>query len=645
MSQESETVQLEFLEAQKQAIEEQLRQARQSAKQAEQEAKQAAKQAEQEAKKAARQAEKQAEKEARQAEKEAEKAAKQAAKQAEKASFLEALKANPRPDVNNWYTHIRYIAPEFEKAKFDDTDRKAFARFKYTFNPADHTAMVLVQTGKADWSCIQLGSGASEEIARVCANALSFKDEFHTLAEEVEAATTGKLNELFEKFGTTKNANATQDMLIKSVLSRVPHTMLRAYSVGVTVSNETYQPDPEKPDERKFARPQGARFVAGEKMTEKDIYDHLVENASLLMRHPDMCVPMPKLYSNDPDEPALLHLDLDTLIKPGECPSWDFYFSSRYTPEEAKVVRVFIFCVIYAKNKTRQMLYILDVDGFSGKSLIINVITRVLGKKYVQAAQKDTFNNQFSLAKVWDKILVSISDNKNPQLLRSEKLHMMTGGDQAEIERKGKDSFTARLQMKVIASGNTRLEIDPDATHERTRLIVVKPHPNEEVLKQIALLDKDGNVVYSRSGRPQLLGDPSFEDKLYNEFGAMLAKAREEYKELCPTDGNIILPESMEDEIDNCSADYLDIVNSEIDKYVTFGKDLQSSPEEMNKLYDNQILADFEQHKKRFTYEDFIAHLSKRHGIVKKTVRMPDGTFPKKYIGCAIKEISMEKIF
>lgn len=605
MNQESETEQLEDLEAQRQAIEDKIRQAKKAEKQE----------------------------------------AKKAAKQAEKASLIKAIKENPRPDVNNWYTHIRYIAPEFEKAKFSSVDRKAFERFKYAFNPADHTAMLLVQTGKADWSCIPLDNKASGELARVCANAPSFKADYNTLADELEAATTGKLDEIFTAFGKTGKADATQDLLIKTVLDRVPHTMLKSYSIGVTVSNETYQPDPDKPDERKFARPHGARFVSGDKMSERDAYDHLVENAHSLMKHTDMCIQMPKLYSNDPAEPALLHIDLDKMIKPGPCPNWDFYFSSRYTPEEAKVMRVFIFCIFYAKNKTRQMLYILDVDGFSGKSLIINVISRVLGQKYVQAVQKDSLSNQFSIAKVWDKILVSISDNKNPQLLRSEKLHMMTGGDQADVEKKGRDSFSARLQMKVIASGNTRLEIDPDATHERTRLIVVRPHVNKEVLKQIALLDKDGNVVYNRSGRPQLLGDASFENKLYDEFWAMLAKAREEYKELCPTDGNIILPESMEDEIDNCSADYLDIVDSEIDQYMTFGEGLQSSPQEMNKLYDNQILADFEQHKHRFSYEDFVAHLSKRHGIKKKTVRTADGKYPKMYIGCAINTSSTEMEF
>ena len=59
MSQESETVQLEDLEAQKKALEDRLREAKKAAKQAEQDAKKAAKQAEQDAKKAAKQAAKQ----------------------------------------------------------------------------------------------------------------------------------------------------------------------------------------------------------------------------------------------------------------------------------------------------------------------------------------------------------------------------------------------------------------------------------------------------------------------------------------------------------------------------------------------------------------------------------------------------------
>ena len=626
MPNEIEMTDLASLEAQQKALAEKVRIAKEQQKQAEKEQKLA---------------EKQAEKEQRLAEKQAEKEQRLADKIEAKKALAEAVKANPMPNVDNWFSHLTYIEPSFEKAKFNDTDIKAFNRIKYAFNPADHSVLILVQVSKADWSCIPLDSHAPGELACVCAHAPSFFQNVATLADELEAVTTGMLDALFKRYGKTQDETSTQERLVKSILDKVPHTMLRAYQIGVTVSNEVYQPDPAKPEEIKFKRPHAAKFVSGEKFVEKDVFDHLCENAELLMKHPEMRSTLPKLYSNDPKEPALLHIDLDELIKPGPHPSWDFYFRSRYTPDEAKVLRVFLYCIVYAKNRTRQMLYILDVDGFSGKSLIINVITRVLGEKYVQAAQKDSFNNQFSMAKVWDKILVSISDNKNPQLLRSEKLHMMTGGDTADIEKKGRNSFSARLQMKVIASGNTKLEIDPDATHERTRLIVLRPHVNEEALKQIALLDSDGNVVYNKQGRPQMLGDPSFEEKLFNEFGAMLAQAREEYRELCPTDGNIILPESLEDEIDNCSADYIDIVNDEIDMYLEFGEGLTASPADMNRLYDDKILSDFEQHKKRFSYEDFIAHLSKRNKVSKKTVRTPDGRFPKMYIGCKVKDSAL----
>ena len=61
------------------------------------------------------------------------------------------------------------------------------------------------------------------------------------------------------------------------------------------------------------------------------------------------------------------------------------------------------------------------------------------------------------------------------------------------------------------------------------------------------------------------------------------------------------------------------------------------SPAEMQELYDSYILTEFDEVKKRFSYEDFINHLSKRYKIRKRTVRMDDGTFPKRYIGISMK--------
>lgn len=564
--------------------------------------------------------------------------AKAQAKADEKAKMEAAIAANPMPNIDNWFCNKTFLAPEFTRAKFGDVDRKAFKRIKYAFNPADHSVMILVKIAEADWTAIPLDSRASTELARVCAKAKpDDADAFSTLADELEAHTSGKLDNIFEGYGRSKK-QIDQDLLVTTLLAKVPNTMLNVYSIGVLASQETYKPDPESENEKKFSRPHAAWFYKGELSSVKDVYDVLCEHASLFLKQPDMCVPMPKLFSNDPNETALHHIDIENLMDyEGKHPTWDFYFL-RFDPQEARVIRAFIFAIVYAKNRSRQILYILDVDGFSGKSVLINVLTQVLGAKYVQAVQKDSLNNQFSMAKVWDKILVSISDNKNPQLLRSEKLHMMTGGDQADIEKKGRDSFSARLQMKVIASGNVKLEIDPDADHERTRLILVRPKINEAILKQVALLDAKGNVVRNKRGKPQLIGDPTFEGKLLSEFGSMLVQAREDYKELCPTDGNIILPEVIEDEVDNCSPDHIDIVDDELNQFVSFDDEALMTPAEMRELYDGCILTGFEDIKKnKFSYDDFIAHLSKRYKIRKKTVRMPDGTFPKRYIGIRMK--------
>ena len=603
-------------------LQEQLKEAKAKAKAEEREAKAKAKAEEKEAKAQAKAEEKEA---------------KAQEKAQEKAKFEAAVLANPMPNIDNWFCNKTFLAPEFTRAKFSKADRKAFKRIKYAFNPADHSVMILVKTAECDWAALPLDSKTPTELARVCAMAKPDDEATYTnLADELEAKTTGMLDTIFSHYGsTTKDVN--QDKLVEALMLKVPNTMLKVYNIGVLASQETYKPDPANETEKKFSRPHSAWFYKGELSSIKDVYDLLCEHAPLFLKQPSMCVPMPKLFSNDPNETALHHIDIESLMDyEGKHPTWDFYFC-RFDPSEAKVIRAFIFSIIYAKNNSRQVLYILDLDGFSGKSVLLNVLTSILGAKYVQAVQKDSLNNQFSMAKVWDKILVIISDNKNPQLLRSEKLHMMTGGDNADIEKKGRDSFIARLQMKIIASGNTKLEIDPDADHERTRLIVVRPKMNDTILKQIALLDDNGNIVRNKRGKPQLIGDPTFEAKLLAEFGSMLVQARKDYQELCPNDGNIILPELIEDEIDNCSPDHLDIVDEQLHDCVTFDAEGMMSPAEMQELYDSYILTEFDEVKKRFSYEDFITHLSKRYKIRKRTVRMPDGSFPKRYIGISMK--------
>jgi hypothetical protein len=600
-------------------------------------AKAKAREAEKAAKAEAREAERAAKAKAREEEKVAKAKEKARAKREDREAEIEARRNYA--DISNWYQTTVYRAPEFEDSKINDVDRALLTKIRYSYNPVDHSAMILINTKGHTWTPVLLDSKAAKEIARVCAQSEPNNvDKYKTLADELYEKTTGLLSRLFKAFGARQTGDAAdQDELIKAVIDRMPGSMLKAYNIGCLISKEVVRANPndeESDAEMTISRPHAAWFAdkAGSSDSRKDIFNHLAENASMYLRRPEFVVPMPKLLTNDPNETALHYIDLDSITADGDWPTWKQFYK-RYPQEEAKLHRAFMWGVFKADNHSRQMLYNYDPDGFSAKSVVANAIRSQLGDELVAAIQKDSLNNQFSMAKVYDKRLVIISDNKNAYLVRSEKAHMMLGGDPADIERKGRDSFTSRLQLKIMASGNTQLVIDPDATHERTRVIVLHPKVNDDVLKEIALTDKDGNVIRNKYGRVQLLGDPSFEKRLIEEFPMMLTQAKKDYEELCPTDGNYILPPSVEESLEMLSEDNADIVDNLIKDTFEFRPDYHCGPEVLKEEYN--FFPDYV--REDYSYNQLIEHLTKKYGIRKKTVRVGDA-FPKHYVGIRKKE-------
>lgn len=350
---------------------------------------------------------------------------------------------------------------------------------------------------------------------------------------------------------------------------------------------------------------------------------------------PSRLAKIPKLYSNDFSEPALYHIDLESLTQPGPHPTWDKYFK-RFRPDEARVIRAFVWSIFKADNTGRQMLYIYDPDGFSGKSVFEKAIASGLGETLVAALQKDSLSNQFSMSKVWNKRLVVIDDNKNPYLILSEKMHMILGSGLADVESKGKNSFMYKMQCKVIASGNCRLQIDPSANHERTRVIVVEPHITDEMLKEFAVCDKNGNLKRNKYGRVQLIGDSNFETNLIKEFPALLADCKEDYEDLCPNNSSIIISEEMEDSLESLSDDSFDILDELIDEKFVFDKDEYITVKEFSSGID-ELYNDLHSYLPKKAVEniernDIIQHMMKRHKILKKPVRV-DGVVTKCYVG------------
>lgn len=434
-----------------------------------------------------------------------------------------------------------------------EPDRKIFNKIKYALNPFDGSVILLVNMQGANWRAVPLSGGTSDRIQLVtlCSQAQPNHPElFKNYYEEIVAYTTKPIRDIFKKYRDKKIKDKL--VLAYSILERIPHTLLQNSCVKALCQKKLYEVEEDK-EEMLFVPRTAGLYVSADSNERYDPFAHLVKKAYALAALPDFQCKMPTIISNKKDEPSLHYIDLDSVVADGETPTWD-EFAERFSQDDFRVLMAFIWSLLDANNKGRQLLYIYDPDGFSGKSVLMSVLARFLGPDISASLQKDSLNNQFSLAKIWDKRLITIDDNKNRLLIRSEKMHMILGGGWADIEMKGKNSFHAKLFAKVMAGGNVPLSIDPYAVHERSRLIMIRTRMEERILKRFCLLDKNGNLV-KRNGKPIMLGDPSFEENLLSEFPAFLKKCREVYKELCPTNANIILTEEQVDALFNLADD------------------------------------------------------------------------------------------
>ena len=277
---------------------------------------------------------------------------------------------------------------------------------------------------------------------------------------------------------------------------------------------------------------------------EGDYVDLIAENLEYLWGVPQLCIPMPKIFTNDPTVPCFHYYDLESVkTVEGQYPAWD-EFITRFSEEEADVFKAFVWSIFDAENRGRQCLYLLD-RGYSGKSAIINAIANAIGSELHVALSKESLSNQFAFSKIWDKRFVTIGDNKNPNLVRSQAMHSMLGGDIVDVEYKGRDPFPSRLQCKVFVASNVNLNIDVKARNEYTRVLPIHPDDSDDALiaRGIAALNEDGSPRRTSDGNIIVVGDPTWEGRLIDEFRAFLASCYPVYQRMCPKRMDIIIPE------------------------------------------------------------------------------------------------------
>lgn len=553
-----------------------------------------------------------------------------------------ASKPVPIPDdlkYGDRFSEVRVRAPAFAKSiKWNKKDTSLFQYFSIARSSDNGGFLLLISNLDTQYKCVQMSGNAVSNLAEIteACSKITIKGadgKTRTLLDHINERYEYIMDKATEKYKKTD----LREFGEWAVREGLPSMMINNFNV--MVNQEEKEVELATGQKQTMYRINAMYFGTDKGGKEMPI-DCIAKHYESLAAVPSRLSKIPKIYSNDFTEPALYHVDLESIAKPGPHPTWDKYLL-RFRDDERHVIRAFVWSIYKADNTGRQLLYFYDPDGFSGKSVFEKAITSGLGESLVAALQKDSLNNQFSMAKIWDKRLVVIDDNKNPYLIRSEKMHMILGSGLADVEAKGKNSFMYKMQCKVIASGNVNLIIDPSANHERTRVIIVEPHVTDDMLKEFAVCDKDGNVKRNKFGRVQLIGDAEFEKNLIKEFSAFLADCKADYEQLCPKDSSIIISEEMEDSIECMSDDIYDILDEILEQRFDFSDhDAKITVSDLNAILENDVMFTingmFKRKEKGFTSEDIKNHMAKKYSVCKKQGRV-DGISTKCYVGLKLK--------
>lgn len=541
------------------------------------------------------------------------------------------------PEDFRSYKHLvesEIVTPAFTSdLKWNSADERIFKYFSIAKTGGEGGIVLTVTNHEGDYKIVQLGGTSLSvlaDITQACSE-LKITNENgvrRTLHDHIEKEYEAVMAEGLSKY---KEIEEVVDFGVWAS-KNLPSLMLNNYKLKSVIEERSIMVEDNKKEN--VTKAYSLFFAENPFQCIASHYDSLASEPSRISK-------MPVLYSNDPKEPAINHIDLDAIVDTeGTHPTWDHYMM-RYTKDEGDVFKAFIWGIFDAQNSGRQLLYIYDPHGFSGKSVLTNAIASVLGEDIVTGLQKDSLNNQFAFSKIWNKRLAIIDDNKNPYLIRSEKMHQVLGNGFAEVEKKGKSSFSIKLQTKVIASGNTKLSIDPDANHERSRVIVIEPKLTDDMIKEFAVVDKDGNLVRDRQGNPKLIGDSSFGQRLIDEFRSFLAECKECYARLCPTRSSIILPDDMIESIYNLSDDIVDAIDESIDTVLQFGEDDWIKVTEYTKAI-NEVIDYLKGEglvkqcdESKVSYDNISQHIIKKYGV-KKTTKRSGGKVFKVYAGVGL---------
>jgi putative DNA primase/helicase len=163
-----------------------------------------------------------------------------------------------------------------------------------------------------------------------------------------------------------------------------------------------------------------------------------------------------------------------------ECPAIDRFLSEILPADCIDLVYEFFgYCLVYDDRNRFEKAILLIGEGSNGKSTLLKLLERFLGKKNVSSESlQDLASSRFRASNLAGKLANIFPDLDSQALKSTGKFKALVSGDNISVERKFKEPFDLQNRAKMIFSAN-ELPRTHDTTFAFYKRLVIIPFPNQ----------------------------------------------------------------------------------------------------------------------------------------------------------------------
>lgn len=284
----------------------------------------------------------------------------------------------------------------------------------------------------------------------------------------------------------------------------------------------------------------GIYFVNNNICTLEDLYKILWREERLLPTEVDEIVENIEKISETDD---LQYLIYDTIFKKRK-QGKSKYLASLYELYPNIKWRELLHNILVPKTKPMFHIFYDDGVGGTGKSTLLEVLTKIVGEGYVSNVLLDQFGNRFIFANMLGKYLNIGDDNgKNDELQNVGTLKSIVTGNRVTIDRKNISPIEVRIFAKQLFATNILPYIDFTDGGIMRRLNIVKMNKVIPPTMEMCKIDEDEighilNEIFYTEDLEQNENDLAITNSpLYRYYKEAKTPTYQGYRDFCVSNG------------------------------------------------------------------------------------------------------------